>query len=68
MTALFFENHALGIMASFSDTVESPVQSKLEKKRCLNAIDIMIDIGRKDIAMTIPQVWLNHALRDDLHD
>lgn len=52
----FFETHALGMMASFSDVIDNPNEPLLEKKRCLCAVEQMIDIGRENMAIALPQV------------
>ncbi|KAI9726160.1 MAG: serine/threonine-protein kinase M1 [Chrysothrix sp. TS-e1954] len=52
----FFDNHALGIMASFSNTVENASQPISEKRRSINAIREMVDVAGSDIAFTLPQI------------
>lgn len=56
LTSTFVEKHALGIMAAFSESVDSPGESILEKKRSLRAIEAMIEVAGSDIAIALPQV------------
>jgi len=61
-TAIFFELHALGIMASFSDVIESPNYPPVTKKRCLRGIEEMIRIARGNIIIAVPQVGSIRAI------
>ncbi|KAI9663334.1 MAG: serine/threonine-protein kinase M1 [Alyxoria varia] len=56
MTSLFFENHALGIMNQFSDSIDSASQSIAEKRRCVAGIQVMINLAQKDISVALPQI------------
>lgn len=57
LTSAFVEKHALGIMATLSEVIDSPGEPILEKKRSLRAIEAMIEVARSDIAIALPQVW-----------
>lgn len=59
----FCETHILGIIAEFSDIVESPlVQSKTaphplpERRRCIAAIGDFISLARYSVNGALPQV------------
>jgi len=52
----FFENNSLGIMASFSNVIDNPMQPWLEKRRCLRGIETMINFGAIRVSMALPQV------------
>ena len=56
MNSLFFENHALGIMNQFSDSIDSASQAIAEKRRCVAGIEVMINLAQKDISVALPQV------------
>ncbi|KAK4982063.1 serine/threonine-protein kinase M1 [Elasticomyces elasticus] len=58
MLASFFEDHVLGILAYFSDIIETPrvEQSIPEKVRCLKALEEMILIAKTNISLAIPQI------------
>lgn len=53
----FFEIHLLGIMAHFSEILDSAVSHPLvEKKRCVGAINEMITIAGNCVSSALPQV------------
>jgi serine/threonine-protein kinase ATR len=53
----FFEVHLLGIMAHFSEILDSAVNYPLvEKKRCVGAINEMITIAGNCVSSALPQV------------
>lgn len=54
--ATFFEKHALGMMATFSEAIDSQNESVLEKKRSLRAIAQMIEVAQGNIRIALPQV------------
>lgn len=54
-TALFFTNHALGIMTSFANMIDGS-HSVLERRRCLRAVKCMIQLGGETIVVALPQV------------
>ena len=56
MIASFFETHALGMMASFSDVIDNPNETLLEKRRCIRAVEQMIEVARENIRIALPQV------------
>lgn len=55
-SALFFQNHALGIMNIFSDVIENQQDSATNKKRCLRALQQMIRAGADSIVVALPQI------------
>ena len=58
MLGPFFEDHVLGIMAHFSDTINDGLDSQpmLEKLRCLGAIREMLTLAKNHISSGLPQV------------
>ena len=58
MLGPFFEDHVLGIMAHFSDTINDGLDSQpmLEKLRCLGAIREMLILAKRHICSGLPQV------------
>lgn len=53
----FFDVHLLGIMAHFSEILDSVVNHPLvEKKRCVGAISEMITIAGNSVSSALPQV------------
>ena len=64
MLGPFFEDHVLGIMAHFSDTINDGLDSQpmLEKLRCLGAIREMLTLAKSHISSGLPQVVLQWSL------
>ncbi|GAM91485.1 hypothetical protein ANO11243_095360 [Dothideomycetidae sp. 11243] len=54
----FFENHILGIMTQFSETIEDASENTViqHKIRCLKGIEEMINLARSDINIAVPQI------------
>lgn len=61
----FFDVHLLGIMAHFSEILDSVVNHPLvEKKRCVGAISEMITMAGNCVNSALPQVrHLNSLVR-----
>ena len=57
----FFEQHILGIMAHFSDIIEKGqvIYPLTEKKRCLRAIEEVLNLSKGRISVALPQVCKN---------
>jgi serine/threonine-protein kinase ATR len=67
---IFFETHILGIIAHFTDIIESPLaQAKTmtqplpERKRSIAAIGELISLARYNVNGALPQVHFIHGLR-----
>lgn len=60
----FFEDHVLGIMANFSDTINDGRDSQpiSEKLRCLGAIKEMLSLAQNHVSNGLPQVILRANL------
>ena len=58
MLASFFETYVLGIMTSFSETIEKTddAQAVSEKTRCIRAIEEMIQLAKTHISVAVPQI------------
>ncbi|KAF1815143.1 hypothetical protein P152DRAFT_391724 [Eremomyces bilateralis CBS 781.70] len=58
ITENFFETHILGIMTHFADVIGSPVESQSisEKRRCLKAVEAMIQIEQVLVTQAVPQI------------
>lgn len=65
MTTLFFENHALGVLQSFSDAIDNPNDPLLSKQRCLRAMERMMEVGGNEVSIALPQIrsCLDSALK-----
>ncbi|KAF2747396.1 hypothetical protein M011DRAFT_458655 [Sporormia fimetaria CBS 119925] len=65
----FFEVHLLGIMAHFSEILDSVVSHPIvEKRRCVGAINELISIAESNICFALPQMraCLQSAMSDPL--
>ncbi|OCK82203.1 hypothetical protein K432DRAFT_473031 [Lepidopterella palustris CBS 459.81] len=64
----FFESHVLGIMAHFSDVLDSPLgtHSVSERRRCVGAIGEMINLAKAHVSIALPQLraCLQSAVED----
>ena len=56
MLSLFFENHALGIMNLFSEQIDQPTKTSIEKKRSLRGLETMVSLAGSNISIALPQV------------
>lgn len=56
ISTLFYENHALGIMNSFSTVIENDIDTLSNKRRCLIAIEQFAVAGQNKIIVALPQV------------
>ena len=54
----FFEQRVLGIMAHFSDIIEKGrvTHPMVEKRRCLRAIEELMDLSKGRVSIALPQV------------
>lgn len=61
----FFDLHLLGIMAHFSEILDSVVNHPfVEKKRCVGAINEMISIAGRNVSSALPQVSSSAYITD----
>lgn len=56
MLGSFFEAHVLGIMAQFSNSIDSTVLYRAEKIRCIKGVEQMITLAKGNITIALPQV------------
>lgn len=56
---VFFGKHVLGMMTTFSGIIGNPIYRRHEKRRCLKAMKLMLDLGRNDVAVALPQVIIS---------
>lgn len=58
--SIFLDNHLLGIMAFFTDAIDTSKDrlSLSEKKRSLRAVEILITVAKTQISIALPQVSL----------
>ena len=56
----FFESHVLGIMAHFSEVFDDPheMHPVTERRRCVGAIEEMINLAKAHVSIALPQVRL----------
>ncbi|KAF2147721.1 hypothetical protein K461DRAFT_248608 [Myriangium duriaei CBS 260.36] len=54
----FFQDHVLGIMTQFSETIERQDENVTtqEKIRCLKGIEEMINLAKLDVSIGVPQI------------
>lgn len=62
LVTAFFETHILGIMAHFSDVVDSALHPVSEKRRSLKGVREMISLAGSSVSVALPQVRFPDAL------